>query len=324
MADAIRNSVDLARHADAWGYARYWVAEHHNTPGMACPAPELMVGHIATATTRIRVGSGGVMLPNHSTLHVAEAFRVLEALHPGRIDLGLGRAPGTDGVTAYALRRGQSGADDFPDQLAELFAFAGDGFPGDHPFRTVTAEPAEIDLPPVWILGSSEFGAQVAAAFGLGFAFARHLNPRGAAGALQLYRERFRPSTRLAEPRTVLTVSAIVADSEERTEALALSLGLGVIRMRAGRPAKLPTPEEAVAHEWTPAEEDQLRRYRRAQVLGTPDMVRARILGLVEETGADEIMIMTSVHDHAERLHSYELIAESFGLMREAARVTRA
>ena len=313
-ADAIRNTVDLARHADGWGYTRHWVAEHHNTPGMACPSPEVMIGHLAAATERIRVGAGGVMLPNHSPLRVAESFRVLEALHPGRIDLGLGRAPGTDGVTAYALRRGQQAADDFPSQLAELFAFAGGGFPDDHPFRSVSAEPGEIDLPPVWILGSSEFGAQVAAAFGLGFAFARHLNPRGAAGALALYRDRFRPSPAVPEPRTILTVSAIAADGEERAEALSMSLGLGVVRMRSGRPAKLPTPEEAAAHDWTDAERDQLRRYRRAQVLGTGAAVRDAIRALAEETGADEVMIMTSVHDHAERLRSYELIAGAFGL----------
>ncbi len=311
---AIRNSLDLARHADRWGYTRYWVAEHHNTPGMACPAPEVMVGQIAAATGRIRVGSGGVMLPNHSALHVAESFRLLEALYPGRIDLGIGRAPGTDPVTAFALRRARVDGSEFPDQLAELFAFAGDGFPDDHPFHAVAAEPAEIALPPVWILGSSDFGAQVAAAFGLGFAFARHLNPRGAAAALDSYRERFRPSPRLAAPATILTVSAVAAPTEERADELALSLGLGVIRMRAGRPGKLPTPQEAAAHDWTPDEQDQLRRYRRAQVLGTPDAVAAGITDLARETGADEVMIMTSVHDHDERLASYGSIAESLGV----------
>ena len=314
-ADAIRNTIDLARHADRLGYARYWVAEHHNTPGMACPAPPVMIGHIADATERIRVGSGGVMLPNHSPLHTAEAFRVLEALHPRRIDLGIGRAPGTDPTTAFALRRGApQEAGDFPNQLAELFAFAGGGFPDDHPFRTVRAEPAEVPLPPVWILGSSDYGAQAAAAFGLGFAFARHLNPRGAADGMRLYRERFRPSAHRQTPYAILTVSAICADRQERAEELALSLGLGVVRMRQGRPGKLPTPEEAAAHEWSEAESDQLRRYRRAQVLGTPTAVRDEIQELVRETGADEVMVMTSVHDHAERLRSYELIADAFRL----------
>lgn len=313
-ADAIRNTIDLALHADQWGYTRHWIAEHHNTPGMACPAPAVMIGQIAAATTRIRVGAGGVMLPNHSALHVAESFRVLEALHPGRIDLGLGRAPGTDPITAYALRRGQA-ADDFPTQLAELFGFAGDGFPDDHPYRTVTAEPSEIDLPPVWILGSSEFGAQVAAAFGLPFGFARHLNPRGAADAIRRYRDEFRPSRTHAAPHTILTVSAIAADTHERAEELALSLGLGVVRMRTGRAAKLPSPEEAAAHAWTSDESDQLRRYRRAQVLGTAGEVKDGLLALVDETEADELMLMTSVHSHRERLRSYELMAEAFGLV---------
>ena len=313
-ADAIHNTLDLARHADRWGYSRYWVAEHHNTPGMACPAPEIMIGHIAAATERIRVGAGGVMLPNHSALHVAEGFRLLEALHPGRIDLGIGRAPGTDGVTAFALRRAQVDGNEFPNQLAELFAFAGGGFPDDHPFCTVSAEPGEVDLPPVWILGSSDFGAQVAAAYGLRFAFARHLNPRGAADALRLYRDRFQPSPGNAEPLAMLTVSAIAADTPERAEELALSLGLGVVRMRQGRPGKLPSPQEAAAHDWTEAEQDQLRRYRRAQTLGTPAQVRDAFAALVVETGADEIMVMTSVHDHAERLRSYELIAQACAL----------
>ncbi len=313
-AEAIRNTLDLARHADRWGYSRYWVAEHHNTPGMACPAPEVMIGQIAAATEHIRVGSGGVMLPNHSALRVAEGFRVLEALHPGRIDLGIGRAPGTDSVTAFALRRAQLDGNEFPNQLAELFAFAGDGFPDDHPFRTVSAEPSEVDLPPVWILGSSDFGAQVAAAFGLGFAFARHLNPRGAADALRVYREGFAPSARCSAPRTILTVSAIAADTAEQAEHLALSLALGVVRMRQGRPGKLPTPQQAADHDWTEAEQDQLRRYRRAQILGTASDVRDGIAAVVHETGADEVMLMTTVHDHGERLRSYELIAQACGL----------
>lgn len=315
-ADAIGNTVDLARYADRLGYARYWVAEHHNTPGMACPAPPVMIAQVAAATERIRVGSGGVMLPNHSALHTAETFRVLEALHPGRIDLGIGRAPGTDPTTAFALRRGSQDAVDFPSQLAELFAFAGGGFPDDHPYRSVRAEPAELPLPPVWILGSSDYGAQVAAAFGLGFAFARHLNPRGAADAMRRYRDEFRPSADRAEPYAILTVSAICADRSERAQELALSLGLGVIRMRQGRAGKLPTPEEAAAHAWTEDESDQLRRYRRAQVLGTPMEVRQGIDELVRDTGADEVMVMTSVHDHDERKRSYDLIAGAFDLAR--------
>jgi luciferase family oxidoreductase group 1 len=312
-AQALRNTIDLAQAAEAWGYRRYWLAEHHNTPGLASSAPEVLIGHVAAATTCIRVGAGGIMLPNHSALHVAEAFRVLEALHPGRIDLGVGRAPGTDGITAAALRRSADavGAEGFPAQLGELLAYAGDGFPAGHPLESVSAIPADAPLPPLWILGSSEYGAQVAAALGVGFAFARHLNPRGAEPIMRGYRNAFRPSQDMAEPTAILTVSAIAADTPERADELATSMGLGLVRMRQGRPTPLPTPEEAAAHRYTPHEQDQIRRYRRAQVLGDAAGVRDEILALAEATAADEVMVMTSVHDHGERRRSYELIAEA-------------
>lgn len=311
-AAALAATVDLARHADALGYRRYWLAEHHNTPGMACPAPEVLIGHVAAATSRIRVGSGGIMLPNHSPLHVAEAFRVLEALHPGRIDLGVGRAPGTDGVTAHALRRGAGGGADLVAQLDELFAFADGGLPEDHPYAAVRAEPADVPLPPVLVLGSSEYGAQVAAALGLGFAFARHLNPRGAVELMRLYRSRFRPSRHRDEPYAILAVSAVCAGGTEEAERLASSLALGVVRMRQGRPGRLPSPEEAAAHRYTPDEADQVRRYMRAQVLGDAARVRDELGALVDETGADEVMVMTSVHDHDARVLSYRMLAEAW------------
>ena len=316
--DAVRATIDLAQLADGLGYERYWLAEHHNTPGMACPAPEVMIGHVAAATTRLRVGSGGIMLPNHSPLHVAEAFRLLEVLHPGRIDLGLGRAPGTDPITAHALRRGVP-SEDFPHQLAELLAFADEGFPDDHPFRHVRAEPSEVVLPPIWILGSSEYGASVAAAFGMGFAFARHMNPRGAVSVMARYRDEFRPSGHLARPYAILAVSAIAAGDEAEARSLAMSMGLGVVRMRQGRPGKLPSPAEAEAHAWNEAESDQLRRYLRAQVLGNGPEVAARLTGLAGETGADELMVMTLVHDHQARRRSYEQIAAAMGLTPWAA-----
>ncbi len=311
--NAARNTLDLARRADALGYHRYWLAEHHNTPGMACPSPALMIGHVAQVTTRIRVGAGGIMLPNHSPLQVAENFRLLEALHPGRIDLGLGRAPGTDQITAHALRRGQN-TQEFPHQLAELFAFTGDGFPDDHPYRHVQAEPSEVPLPPVWILGSSDYGAAVAAAYGLGFAFARHLNPRGAVEIMQSYRDAFRPSATLPEPKSILAVGAVAADDTEHATSLAMSMGLGVVRMRQGRPGKLPSPETAAAHDWTDAESDQLRRYLRAHVLGSGAEVVDQLTALAEETAADEVMVMTSLFDHAARCRSYDLIAAAAGL----------
>jgi luciferase family oxidoreductase group 1 len=316
---ALHNTLDLARAAERWGYGRYWLAEHHNLPAMACPSPEIMIGQVAAATTRIRVGAGGIMLPNHSPLRIAEAFRVLEALYPGRIDLGIGRAPGTDPVTAYALRRAGQTAEGFPDQLAELLAFAGGGFPEGHPFRAVVAEPRDVALPPVWILGSSEYGAQMAASLGVGFAFARHMNPRGAESVMRLYRESFRPSERLAEPRAILALSAVCADTAARAEELVSSMGLAVVRMRTGRPSPLPAPEEALAYRYTAAEADQVRRYRRAQVVGEAAAVHDEIADLAARTGADEVMVMTMVHDHGERLRSYELIADAFALGSPAA-----
>lgn len=313
--EALGNTIDLARHAERLGYTRYWVAEHHNTPGLASAAPEVMIGQVAAATERIRVGAGGIMLPNHSPLRVVETFRVLEAMHPGRIDLGLGRAPGTDGVTAVALRRTRGpGAEEFPALLEELLAYAGDGLPEGHPFASVRAEPVDVPLPPIWMLGSSEYGARVAAALGVGFAFARHLNPRGAADAMRLYREAFSPSPAMPEPRAILTVSAICADRSERADELSWSLALSVVRMRSGRAAKLPAPEEAMAYDYSAGEADQVRRYRRAQVLGDPAEVRAELTRLAEETEADELMVMSTVYDHGERVRSYELLAEALGL----------
>jgi len=307
---ALQNTVDLARAADGWGYTRYWLAEHHNLPGMASSAPEILIGRVADATARMRVGSGGIMLPNHSALQVAESFKVLEALHPGRIDLGIGRAPGTDGLTAMALRRSAQspGENDFPDQLMELIAFGDDGLPGDHPFHSVRAEPRDVPLPPIWMLGSSDYGARVAAALGVGFAFARHMNPRGAEEAMGIYRDDFRPSPAMPEPYAILALSAVCADDRERAVELAMSLALGVVHMRSGRASTLPSPEEAAAHSYTPHEQDQVRRYLRAQVLGGPAEVAEQLLALAAATRADELMIMTSVHGHAERLRSYELI----------------
>jgi luciferase family oxidoreductase group 1 len=310
-AQALHNSLDLARAAEGWGYSRYWLAEHHNLPAMACPSPEIMIGQVAAATSRIRVGSGGIMLPNQSALRIAEAFKVLEALFPGRIDLGIGRAAGTDPRTAYALRRAGQSVEDFPQQLAELAAFAHGGFPDDHPFRSVIAEPRDVELPPVWILGSSDYGAQLAASIGVGFAFARHMNPRGAEEIMHLYRERFQPSPGLAEPWCILALSAICADTAARAEELVGSMGLAVINMRSGRSSPLPSPEDAAAYPYNEAEADQIRRYRRAQVVGDPAAVRGEISDLAERTQADEVMVMSMVYHHEERLRSYELIANS-------------
>lgn len=315
---ALRNTLELARFADQLGYKRYWLAEHHNLPSVASPAPEVMIGHVAGETSRIRVGAGGIMLPNHAPLKVAETFKVLEALHPGRIDLGIGRAPGTDSVTATALRgpRREAGAEDFPEQFGELLAFSGGGFPEGHPFRPVIAVPEDVELPPIWLLGSSGYSAQAAGEMGLGYAFASHFSPVNPAPAMRAYREHFKPSERFAEPHAILAASVVCADTDERAEELASSMGLAWVRMRTGKPGPLPTPEEAMAYTYTPAERRLLEAYRSMQVVGDPSAVQERLTDLAQSTGADEIMVTTMVHDHRERLRSYGLLAQAFGLER--------
>ncbi len=275
---ALKNTFELARLADRLGYTRYWFAEHHNMPGVASAAPEILIGAVARETTHLRVGSGGVMLPNHAPLKVVEWFRTLEALYPGRIDLGLGRAPGTDQLTALALRRSREAlrADDFTEQLAEMLAFDNASFPETHPFRAIQAVPVGVSLPPIWLLGSSDYSAQVAAAMGMGFAFARHINPDGAEEAIQLYRERFTPSEHLSAPHAILTVSAICADTAARADELASSSDLSFLRLRTGRPGLLPSVEEALSYPYTDPERAQLLAGRARHVLGDPAMVRAR------------------------------------------------
>lgn len=313
-ARALRNTLDLAQLADRLGYKRYWLAEHHNLPNIASSAPEIMIGHVASVTERIRVGAGGIMLPNHAPLKVAETFRVLEALHPERIDLGIGRAPGTDPVTATALRRSRDGlgAEDFPQQFGELLAFTGDGFPEDHPFRSVVAMPSEVRLPPIWLLGSSGYSAQAAGEMGLGYAFASHFSPADPAPAMRVYRESFEPSGDFERPSAILAVSVVCAGTNEHAKKLASSMELAWVRLRSGSPEPLASPEEAMTYSYTPAERRLADVYRSMQVAGDPLTVRARIEELAERTAADEIMVTTNVYDHAERLRSYERLAEVF------------
>jgi len=308
---ALHETVALAKAAESYGYQRYWLAEHHNIGSVASSAPMVMIATVAAATSTIRVGSGGIMLPNHAPLAVAESFRVLEGLHPGRIDLGLGRAPGTDQLTAFALRRGRVDAEEFPQQMAELLAYV-DGFPEDHPFRPVRAIPDDVPLPPLWILGSSLYGGQAAGAFGTGFAFAGHFGSADPAEAVAGYRSRFEPSTRLAEPRVTLGVAAIVSESEERTEALAKANDLSMVRLMQNRPGPVPTPEEAAAHEWTEQELDLAAQRRRFISVGTPDQVRDDLERRRTYADADELIVTTQVHDPAERALSYELLAKAY------------
>jgi luciferase family oxidoreductase group 1 len=315
-AQALQNTIELARAADRLGYTRYWLAEHHNTSSIASSTPEIMIASVARETTRIRVGSGGIMLPNHTPLKVAETFRVLEALHPERIDLGIGRAPGTDQVTALALRRSREalGADDFPEQLAELLAFSTGGFPEGHPFRSVTATPSDVELPPIWLLGSSGFSAQLAGALGLGFAFAHHINPISAVEATHAYRENFTPSARFKQPHTIITASVICAETDERTEELASTSDLAMLRLHSGRSGPLPSLEEAKNYPYTVIERAHMRSLRTRRLIGTPTRVKEQLTRLVEQTEADEAMITTLFYGHENRLRVYELLAEAFGL----------
>jgi luciferase family oxidoreductase group 1 len=313
-AQALRNTLELARLADRLGYERYWLAEHHNLPTIASSAPEIMIGHVANVTERIRVGAGGIMLPNHAPLKVAETFRVLEALHPKRIDLGIGRAPGTDPVTATALRRSQDGlgADDFPERFGELLAFSGGGFPKDHPFRSVVAMPSDIELPPIWLLGSSGYSATAAGKMGLGYAFASHFSPADPAPAMRAYRENFESSKDFVHPSAILAVAVICGETGEHAQRLASSMELAWVRMRSGKPGPLPSPEEAMGFPYTPAERRLAEAYRSMQVVGDHSTVRTRIEELAERTLADEVMVTTNVYDHAERLRSYERLAAAF------------
>jgi luciferase family oxidoreductase group 1 len=317
--DALRNSIDLARHAEALGFARYWLAEHHNAGGLACSAPEILIGQIAAATRTIRVGSGGIMLPNHTPLKVAETFRVLHALFPARIDLGLGRAPGTDPRTAAALRRSREAValDDFPERLDELARYLDD----DDPPRggvtgTIRAVPTNVPPPELWLLGSSDTGAGAfAAERGLGFAFAHHINPDDAVRALRRYREAFVPSGRRRAPWAILAVALVCAQTDTEAERLALSGKLAMVRFARGiRDLPLPSVEEAESYRYDADEEAIHAARSRDALVGSPERIRDRLLALAEEARADEIMILTHVHAHEARKRSYELLAEAFGV----------
>jgi luciferase family oxidoreductase group 1 len=311
-AAALRHSIELAAHVERLGYLRYWVAEHHNMPGIASSAPAVLLAHAASVTSTIRLGSGGVMLPNHAPLVVAEQFGMLEALHPGRIDLGLGRAPGTDQVTALALRRTRDrlGGDDFQSELAELLGYFNGTIPGEHPFSRITATPGLGYQPAIWLLGSSDYSAQLAGALGLPFSFAHHFAGGNTDQAVAAYRDAFRPSETLDAPYVMLGVAVVCAATDERARWLAGPSRLAMVRLRTGRPGRYPTPEEAAGYQYTPMEREVARSVGSTSVVGSPDAVRAGLTELVSRTGADELMITTMVHGHEDRLESYRLVAE--------------
>jgi luciferase family oxidoreductase group 1 len=313
---SLKNSLDLARLADQLGYTRYWVAEHHNLPSIASSAPEIMIGQIAAVTQNLRVGSGGVMLPNHAPLMVAERFKILEALFPGRIDLGIGRAPGTDPMTSIALRRRQqtNADDDFLERFQELLLFAQDGFPEGHPFRQVHAMPADVPLPPIYLLGSSDYSAEVAAAIGAGFAFAHHFASHDAVAAMTSYRSHFKPSPALPVPHAILATAVVTADTDAEAERLAATLDLNYVRRSKGEYLPLASPEEAAAYAYTPIDRERIKHNRARLFVGAAATVRARLDPLLTATQADELMITTMIYDHAARRHSYELMAAAYEL----------
>ncbi|MBF6327773.1 LLM class flavin-dependent oxidoreductase [Nocardia transvalensis] len=304
---ALHATTETARRAEELGYHRFWVAEHHNMPGIASSAPAVLLAHLAAATSTIHIGSGGVMLPNHAPLVVAEQFGTLHALHPGRVDLGIGRAPGTDQATALALRRTTEGlsAESFPQELMALIRyFEGDSADG------IVAVPGIGENPEIWLLGSSGFSAQLAAMLGLRFAFAHHFSAENTEAALALYRENFRPSPRLERPHAMIAVSAVCADTDEQADLLARPSELAFLQLRLGRRSPLPTPEQAANFPSTDQERQFVAQRRKDQLLGSPATVRRQLEDLLRRTEADEIMLNTRIYDLDERVRSLELIKE--------------
>ncbi len=314
-ADALARTVELAQATEALGYHRYWLAEHHNMRGLADPCPEIMVARVAAATSRMRVGTGGVLLPYYSALKVAEVFRMLEALFPGRIDLGIGRAPGSDQVTARALSGNAFyDFDQFPVHVQETVAFLDDALPADHPYARVKAMPAGPTAPEVWLLGSSDYSGSLAAYLGLRFAFANFISAHGGDGVTRAYRDSYRPSAREPVPQAMLTVFAICADTEAEAERLAAPIDLRRLQMARGFDAPVATTEMALAMDYSAEDRALIRRERARAIVGSPALVRDRIEALRESYGADEVMVITITGDYAARLRSYELLAREFAL----------
>jgi luciferase family oxidoreductase group 1 len=313
-AQALRNSLDLAQFVDALGYVRYWVAEHHSMPAIASSAPDIMIGQIAALTRNLRVGSGGVMLPNHAPLTVAERFKVLEALYPGRIDLGLGRAPGTDPATSYALRRrqGVTEDDDFLERFNELMLLETRAFPAGHPFHNVRAMPADVTLPPIYLLGSSDYSAQLAGHIGAAFSFAHHFATFDAVEAMRTYRDSFKPSPAHAKPYAILATHVVCADTDEEAERLAKTVDLNFVRRNKGEYQPLASPEDAAAYDYSAVDKARIAQNRTRLSVGSPATVKAKLEPLIAATQADELMITTMIYSHEARKHSYELVAKAF------------
>ncbi len=316
VGQALLNSADLARHAETLGYRRFWMAEHHNMPGIASAATAVALAHVATATQRIRIGAGGIMLPNHAPIVVAEQFGTLAALHPGRVDLGLGRAPGTDQIAARALRRNLAGdIDAFPQDVVELMEYFRPAQPG----QALQAVPGAGEAVEVWILGSSTFGAQLAAYLGLPYAFASHFAPAQMTEAIAIYRERFRPSERLAAPRVMLGLNVFAADTDAEARRLFSSLQQAFLNLRRGRPGKLPGPVDGLDGTLAPHERAMLDNALSCSVVGGPETVRRGVAEFVARTGADEVMVTAQVFDHAARKRSFTILADVHEMAATAA-----
>lgn len=305
--ESYRNTIDLARHVEHWGYHRYWLAEHHNMPGIGSSATSVLIGQVAAHTSKMRVGAGGIMLPNHAPLVVAEQFGTLESLFPGRIDLGLGRAPGTDPMTAFALRRhhGADG-DDFPRLLAELIGY----FQPSTDKQQVRAIPGEGLRIPIWLLGSSGYSAQLAGLLGLPFAFASHFSPENTLPALALYRDRFRPSDVLSEPYAMVAINIIAAETDEEAEYLFTSVQQQILSLIRGTPARLSPPVKNMDELWNEQEKKALQQRFGSTIVGSPQTVREKLQRFLDETQANEIMVQSQIYDHRARLRSFEIVAE--------------
>jgi luciferase family oxidoreductase group 1 len=306
-ADALRNSLDLAQHVERLGYRRFWLAEHHNAVGIASAATAVVIAHVAAGTSTIRIDAGGIMLPNHAPIVIAEQFGTLESLHPGRIDLGLGRAPGTDQLTIRALRRDPSAADTFPQEVIELQRYLADPVPG----QAVRATPGAGTKVPLWILGSSLYGAQLAAMLGLPYAFASHFAPDALLPALAIYREKFEPSEQLREPCAMVGANAVVADTDEEARHLFTSAQQSFTNIFRGRRGQLPPPIDDIENYWTPLEKERASAMLARSFVGSPKTVHARLEAFVAETSADEIIVASAIHDHAKRVRSYELLSQT-------------
>ena len=314
--EALRKSLDLAQHAERFGYTRYWVAEHHNMTGIASAATSVVIGYLAGGTNTMRVGSGGIMLPNHSPLVIAEQFGTLESLYPGRIDLGLGRAPGTDQLTVRALRRDPRRADTFPEEILELQAYLAKTTPG-QPRAAVRAVPGRGTEVPLWILGSSTFGAELAAALGLPYAFASHFAPESLLEALEIYRSQFRPSKQLDRPYAMVGVNVVAADTDEEARRLFTTVQQSFTNLVRGSPGQLQPPIDDIEQYWSPPEKYQATRMLKYSITGSPESVRRDLDSFVTRTQADELMIVTSIHNHSARVRSYEIVAEACGVSKK-------